>query len=82
MVMKTGQVFRCTNRACNGEVVVSKDSEIEGKSNPRCCCGSEMKKTYKKPELREFSQAEAFKWRAPDGRKTLLLRPIRKRIAI
>jgi len=82
MMMKKGQVYRCTNRSCNCEVVVSKDSETGGRSNPVCCCGSEMKKIYKKPEFRELSEAEAFKWRAPNGRKTLLIHPIRKRIAV
>ncbi len=81
MMMKKRQVYRCTNRACNCEVVVAKDSEIGGKSNPTCCCGSEMKKLYKKPEFRQLSEAEAFKFRAPNGRKTLLVRPIRKGIA-
>jgi hypothetical protein len=82
MVMKMGQSFRCTNRSCNCEVIVSKDSETEGRSNPRCCCGSDMKKRYKKPELRELGEAGAIKWRAPNGRKTLLVPPIRKRIAV
>ncbi len=59
MMMKKGQVYRCTNRSCNCEVVVTRGSEVEGDSNPRCCCGSEMKKPYAKPVLRDLSGADA-----------------------
>lgn len=48
--MQRGQRYRCQNRKCAAEIEVSKDS-IEGRSNPRCCCGGEMKKPYAKPVL-------------------------------
>ena len=54
MVMIEGQIFRCQNRSCNCEVIIMKPS-VEGASNPRCCCGSEMKKPYMRPALRELS---------------------------
>ncbi len=58
MVMKKGEVYRCTNRRCNCEVVVWRASELEGSRNPMCCCGSEMKKPYAKPGLHELTAAE------------------------
>ena len=51
MVMTEGQVFRCQNRDCGCEVRVLRTS-LEGRANPRCGCGAEMKKTYHKPALR------------------------------
>jgi hypothetical protein len=54
MLMIKGQIYRCQNRSCNCEVTVVKPS-VEGRSNPRCCCGAEMKKTYVPPEVRELS---------------------------
>jgi hypothetical protein len=57
MLMAVGQVYRCQNRACNCEVIVSKPS-IEGAASPRCSCGAEMKKPYIKPALRELHPEE------------------------
>jgi hypothetical protein len=51
MSMTEGQIYRCQNLHCGCEIRVVKAS-IEAKSNPRCCCGSEMKKPYTKPVLR------------------------------
>jgi predicted nucleic acid-binding Zn ribbon protein len=48
--MQRGQVYRCQNMGCRAEIEVKKAS-IEGPSNPRCCCGAEMKKAYNKPVL-------------------------------
>ncbi len=52
MLMTEDQIFRCQNRGCGCEVRVIKGS-IEGSSNPRCCCGAEMKKPYTAPAMRE-----------------------------
>jgi hypothetical protein len=49
--MTEGQVYRCQNLHCRCEIKVVKTS-IEANSNPRCCCGSEMKKPYTKPVVR------------------------------
>jgi hypothetical protein len=54
MLMIEGQIYRCQNRSCNCEVVVTKPS-AEGSSNPRCSCGAEMKKPYKRPAIRELT---------------------------
>jgi hypothetical protein len=49
--MRRGAVYRCQNPGCRAEIEVTRDS-VEGPSNPRCCCGAEMKKRYTKPVLR------------------------------
>jgi hypothetical protein len=58
--MTEGQMYRCQNRDCGCEVTVIKPS-IESNANPRCCCGSEMKKPYSKAVLRTLnSDVELF----------------------
>lgn len=49
--MTDGQIYRCQNRDCGCEIRVIRRS-MEANSNPRCCCGTEMKKLYQKPVLR------------------------------
>lgn len=51
--MRAGQHYRCQNPVCRAEIEVLKDS-VEGTSNPRCCCGAEMKKPYSKPVLQRL----------------------------
>ncbi len=58
ITMRAGQHYRCQNRECRAEVEVSKDS-IEGLSNPICCCGAVMKRTYTKPVLRSLDEDKA-----------------------
>lgn len=50
MIMKAGEHWHCTNRACRCEVLVQSSSEIHG-NNPRCVCGAPMKKKYSPPLL-------------------------------
>lgn len=50
--MVGGLVYRCQNRACGCEIVVTKASAIETNANPICGCGAEMKKPYRPPVLR------------------------------
>jgi hypothetical protein len=59
MNMKSGERWHCKNPACHCEVLVQSSGEIEG-NNPRCACGSLMKKNYTPPHLRylEFLQVE------------------------
>jgi len=66
MLMTEHQIFRCQNRDCGCEVTVIKGS-IEGSSRPRCCCGSEMKKSYKAPVLRELTSQVLVRHRAEDN---------------
>jgi hypothetical protein len=54
VVMIEGQVYRCQNRDCACEIRVLRGS-IEAAANPRCCCGTEMKKPYRKPMLRTLN---------------------------
>ena len=51
MVMKSGERWHCINPACGCVVVVEAHGEIEGQ-NPRCACGSAMKKDYCPPVFR------------------------------
>lgn len=50
MVMKTGERWHCTNSACRCTIVVEATAEREGE-NPRCACGSIMKKEYSPPHF-------------------------------
>jgi hypothetical protein len=51
MSMTEGQVYVCQNPDCRREVGLRR-AAVEPNSNPRCLCGAEMKKPYKKPVLR------------------------------
>ncbi len=51
MLMKSGERWHCMNPACNCAVLVEANGEIEGQ-NPRCACGSVMKKAYSPPVFR------------------------------
>ena len=48
MNMKSGERWHCVNPACRCAVLVEISGEIEGQ-NPRCACGSLMKKKYTPP---------------------------------
>ena len=48
MVMKIGERWHCTNSACGCSILVETTGNTEGK-NPRCTCGSVMKKQYAPP---------------------------------
>ena len=50
MIMKLGEHWHCTNPACHCEILVQSGSLIDG-SNPRCVCGTPMKKKYVPPHL-------------------------------
>jgi hypothetical protein len=48
MRIQKGERWHCMNEACAGEIMVLASSQLEGQ-NPRCSCGSVMKKHYDKP---------------------------------
>ncbi|HXY26023.1 MAG TPA: hypothetical protein VEI73_15305 [Candidatus Acidoferrum sp.] len=48
MIMKSGEHWHCTNAACRCAAFVEKTGNVEG-PNPRCVCGSAMKKNYTAP---------------------------------
>jgi hypothetical protein len=51
MIMKSGQRWHCIIPACGCVILVETNGEIEGQ-NPRCACGSIMKKVYSPPVFR------------------------------
>jgi len=51
MVMKSGERWHCIDPACGCAVLVESNGDIEGQ-NPRCACGSVMKKDYSPPFFR------------------------------
>ena len=51
LFMGVGQLNSCQNPDCRSKVLPEKDS-TEQRSIPKCSCRSEIKKPYKKPELR------------------------------
>lgn len=59
--MRTGQCYRCQNPDCRAEIEVRKDS-TKGEANPRCCCGTEMKKSYSKPVFRVLDEKDVGDW--------------------
>jgi len=56
--MRKEERWRCQNPFCSSEILVMSSSEVEGGTNPRCSCGSLMKKPYVPPVLRSFPAAE------------------------
>jgi hypothetical protein len=53
MKFSSGDHWCCQNDACGCEITVVVSSKLEGE-NPRCSCGSVMKKAYTKPRLRDL----------------------------
>jgi hypothetical protein len=54
VAIQKGEQWHCINPACNGEVLVTASSELEGGVNPRCSCGSVMKQPYSRPSLKTY----------------------------
>ena len=54
MHMKSEDRWHCTNPACGCEVRVESSASEDGK-NPRCSCGTAMKKKYTSPMLTYLS---------------------------
>jgi hypothetical protein len=57
--MRNGERWECQNRACGCEILVLATSELENGANPRCSCGSLMKKPYVKPEFKAHGACRA-----------------------
>ena len=53
--------FVCQSVTCRREIEIAfqPSNGTRQISNPRCTCGTEMKKVYTKPAVRELSKAEA-----------------------
>jgi hypothetical protein len=54
--------FVCQSSVCRrqAEIAMPAGSEAGHSSNPRCTCGSEMKRVYLKPVFQKLSKAEAM----------------------
>jgi hypothetical protein len=50
MVMHPGERWRCIQQSCGCTILVESGSSPDG-TNPRCSCGSVMKKEFKSPVL-------------------------------
>jgi len=48
MVLHSGERWLCSNRNCGCTIVVESGSAQDG-TNPRCSCGSVMKREFKPP---------------------------------
>jgi len=59
ITLQAGDHWVCQNKACRAEISVLISSELDAGTNPRCSCGSTMKKSYSKPVLRQLSPEEA-----------------------
>jgi hypothetical protein len=61
VAIRKGEQWHCSNQACNGEILVITSSESEAGVNPRCSCGSTMKKPYSRPAVKAYpATAEAW----------------------
>lgn len=71
MVMKSGEKWRCINPDCQCAIVVECSGMLEG-PNPRCTCGSNMKKEYAPPAFRylDFLRSPEPALSSRDSRKT------------
>lgn len=59
MTMREGERWICSNSRCKCEVLVVFSAGTHEGRNPRCSCGSAMKKTYTAPKLRSIEEDEA-----------------------
>jgi len=64
MNMRRGEKWICSNPTCRSEFVVTVAGGPEGGVNPRCCCGSKMKKVYAAPTFWTIQNPEDA--RVPD----------------
>jgi predicted nucleic acid-binding Zn ribbon protein len=54
--MIEGQIYKCEECAC--EIKVIRSSE-KIRANPRCGCGAQMKRPYKKPSVQKVTSSIA-----------------------
>lgn len=54
MSIQKGERWLCQNNSCGSEILVVESSKLSNDENPRCSCGSIMKKPYVKPEVSDF----------------------------
>ena len=61
MEIRKGERWRCQNPACHSEILVVASSQVTNGKNPRCSCGSPMKKPYVRPEVKTLRPTEEMK---------------------
>jgi hypothetical protein len=66
MRLQKGQRWQCESRYCGSEFEVLASSEVECGINPRCSCGSAMKRVSVVPQVKPGEVATAA---AMEGRK-------------
>ncbi len=66
MRLQKGQRWQCESRYCGSEFEVLASSEVECGINPRCSCGSTMKRIAVVPQVKPSEVATAS---AMEGRK-------------
>jgi hypothetical protein len=66
MRLQKGQRWQCESRYCGSEFEVLASSEVECGINPRCSCGSAMKRVSVVPRVKPGEVATAA---AMEGRK-------------
>jgi hypothetical protein len=63
MAIRKEERWRCQNPSCKSEILVMSSSEVESGTNPRCSCGSLMKKAYVTPAVRTYPATEEARHR-------------------
>jgi hypothetical protein len=61
MIMREGERWICSNPACRCEVDVVIASKSADGTNPKCCCGSRMRKLYRAPSFRQIGNQDELK---------------------
>jgi len=56
-----GQHWRCMNDACRAEIRVTGTGGLGEGSNPRCSCGSIMKRPYHRPRFEAVNLSEKLR---------------------
>jgi hypothetical protein len=59
MRLQKGQLWQCESRYCGSEFQVVASSEVECGINPRCSCGSMMKKIFVTPQVKASEEVTA-----------------------
>jgi hypothetical protein len=61
MTMREGERWICSNPACRCEIEVVIASNGADGTNPKCCCGSRMRKDYHAPSFRRIRNQDELK---------------------
>lgn len=56
-MMHIGQKWHCINPMCSAELVITESSQLIDADNPRCGCGTVMKRAYERPTVRRVEPA-------------------------